>query len=393
MATSPNYGWLEPDNTDLVKNGALAIRTLGNAIDTTMATMTPKSTVTTKGDIVAATAASTPSRLAVGADGTSLVADSTTTTGLAYAPNGLTQPIINGAFDIAQRGTTTSVTGFLLDRWTSGTSSGFLTQAQVTGLTVGTEVFRYGYKCTAAGSLSFYQVGQQIEFANCYQLQNQQVTISFYATANNTNAGSTALIVRTRTAAGVDAACVFTGTANDTSKTLTTTATRYTVTKTLPATFGALSLEFVNQSSIVSGDGFTITGVQIDKGSVALPFRRAGGTIQGELALCQRYYYRNTMNANDFALANGVTTTISQFPIALKQTMRTSPTGIENSGIAIYRIATGLSVTGGTLTLHQAATDQAILRYTVGSATFVAGETQSVYGTASGSYIAFIAEL
>ncbi|NBR25137.1 MAG: hypothetical protein EBU08_15450, partial [Micrococcales bacterium] len=74
MATSPNYGWLEPDNTDLVKNGALAIRTLGNAIDTTMATMTPKSTVTTKGDLLAATAASTPARLAVGNNGETLVA-------------------------------------------------------------------------------------------------------------------------------------------------------------------------------------------------------------------------------------------------------------------------------------------------------------------------------
>jgi len=85
MATSPNYGWLEPDNTDLVKNGALAIRTLGNAIDTTMATMTPKSTVTTKGDLVAATAASTPARLAVGTNGQVLTADSTASTGLAWA--------------------------------------------------------------------------------------------------------------------------------------------------------------------------------------------------------------------------------------------------------------------------------------------------------------------
>jgi hypothetical protein len=84
MATSPNYGWLEPDNTDLVKNGALAIRTLGNAIDTTMATMTPKSTFTAKGSIAAATAASTPANLSVGANDTMLVADSTASTGLAY---------------------------------------------------------------------------------------------------------------------------------------------------------------------------------------------------------------------------------------------------------------------------------------------------------------------
>jgi hypothetical protein len=84
MATSPIYSWPEPDNTDLLKNGALAIRTLGNAIDTTMGTMTPKSTFTAKGSIAAATAASTPANLSVGANDTMLVADSTAATGLAY---------------------------------------------------------------------------------------------------------------------------------------------------------------------------------------------------------------------------------------------------------------------------------------------------------------------
>ena len=85
MATSPIYSWPEPDNTDLVKNGALAIRTLGDAIDTTMATMTPKSTFTAKGSIAAATAASTPANVAVGANGTVLTADSTAATGVAWA--------------------------------------------------------------------------------------------------------------------------------------------------------------------------------------------------------------------------------------------------------------------------------------------------------------------
>lgn len=36
MATSTYYGWTEPDNTAYVKDGALAMRTLGNAIDTTV---------------------------------------------------------------------------------------------------------------------------------------------------------------------------------------------------------------------------------------------------------------------------------------------------------------------------------------------------------------------
>ena len=85
MATSPIYNWPEPDNTDLVKNGALAMRTLGDAIDTTMGTMVAKTIVDAKGDIIAATAADTVSRLAVGANDTVLTADSSTATGLKWA--------------------------------------------------------------------------------------------------------------------------------------------------------------------------------------------------------------------------------------------------------------------------------------------------------------------
>jgi len=33
MATSTHYGWAEPDDTAYVKNGAQAMRTLGNSID------------------------------------------------------------------------------------------------------------------------------------------------------------------------------------------------------------------------------------------------------------------------------------------------------------------------------------------------------------------------
>jgi len=90
MATSPIYGWLEPDNTDLVKNGALAIRTLGNAIDTTMATMTPKSLVDAKGDLIAATANDTPARLAVGATNTFLRPNASAATGLEWVDGATT---------------------------------------------------------------------------------------------------------------------------------------------------------------------------------------------------------------------------------------------------------------------------------------------------------------
>ena len=85
MATTTNFSWATPDDSANVKDGAAAIRSLGTAVDTTVATMVPKTVVDAKGDLIAATAADTVSRLAVGANGTTLVADSSEATGLKWA--------------------------------------------------------------------------------------------------------------------------------------------------------------------------------------------------------------------------------------------------------------------------------------------------------------------
>ncbi len=42
MATTTNYGWTTPDDTDLVKDGAAAIRTLGSSVDTTTKNLNPQ---------------------------------------------------------------------------------------------------------------------------------------------------------------------------------------------------------------------------------------------------------------------------------------------------------------------------------------------------------------
>lgn len=74
MATTTNYAWETPDDTDLVKDGAAAIRTLGSSIDTTTKALNPS---TTLGDIEYRSAtANTNTRLALGTAGQVLTVNS-----------------------------------------------------------------------------------------------------------------------------------------------------------------------------------------------------------------------------------------------------------------------------------------------------------------------------
>lgn len=67
MATTTNYAWETPDDTDLVKDGAAAIRTLGSSIDTTTKALNPS---TTLGDIeYRSSTANTNTRLGIGSNG------------------------------------------------------------------------------------------------------------------------------------------------------------------------------------------------------------------------------------------------------------------------------------------------------------------------------------
>lgn len=112
--TTPNFGWPVPTSTDLVKDGATAIEALGDSIDASLLDLKGGTTgqvlsknsntdmdftwvaqddsnaiqntiVDAKGDLITATAADTPARLAVGTNGQILTADSTAATGIKWA--------------------------------------------------------------------------------------------------------------------------------------------------------------------------------------------------------------------------------------------------------------------------------------------------------------------
>jgi hypothetical protein len=74
MATTTNYSWTTPDDTDLVKDGASAIRSLGTAIDTTTKNLNPS---TTAGDIeYRSSTTNVNTRLALGTAGQVLTVNS-----------------------------------------------------------------------------------------------------------------------------------------------------------------------------------------------------------------------------------------------------------------------------------------------------------------------------
>jgi hypothetical protein len=303
MATSTNYGWSEPDNTSLVRDGALAIRTLGNAIDTTMATK-------------------------------------------AVASN----PVINSAMQVWQRGTSVagSTTAFSADRWQSYRGvAGSTFSRQTTSDTTNLPFIQYCTRVqrdngnTSTTVMAFFQ---NFETINSIPYAGKSITFSFYARKGaNYSPTSSALGVQLISGTGTDQNVItgYTGSTNvvNQTATLTTTWQRFSYTGTVAATATELCVYFSNTPVGTAGaaDYYEVTGVQIDLNSVALPFQTASGnSIQGELAMCQRYYFRTTTGvANQLigaGIASGVTT--ASIYVVPPVTMRIAPTSVEAANLS-----------------------------------------------------------
>jgi hypothetical protein len=256
---------------------------------------------------------------------------------------------INGGFDIWQRGTSISVSAStntaISDRWNYLSGSTSTVSRQSVSDTTNLPTLQYCARVqrnSGQTSTSPNYLATSLETSMSIPLSGQVVTVSFYARAGaNFSSTSNILTAILQNGTGTDQN-LFAYTGSNTivqqNKTLTTAWQRFTMTSTVPANSTELSIYFTYNPTGTAGtnDFFEITGVQLERGALATPFARAGGTIQGELAACQRYYWRNTAtNANGAmvpsAFAYNATTAIGTMSCPV--TMRTSPTVLETSGL------------------------------------------------------------
>jgi hypothetical protein len=366
MATSPNYAWAEPDNSSLVKNGAQDIRALGDAIDTSV-------------------------------------------WNVGYGQTGKNK-IINGDFSVNQRSfTTDSVGTFGFDRWlwaASGATGTYSAQTFTLGAApvAGYESTNFARLAVTVGN-DFCRMTTRMESVRTFA--GQTATVSFWAKGTNpTTAGK--LNVRLQQYFGLTGSPSSPVATAEQDLTLTASWARYSYTFAVPSISGKtittadyLALD-IGQLANASNQSWTLDlwGVQMEYGSYATPFQTAsGGSPQAELAMCQRYYYRATLDAIGARLGAGYVnaTTELNLTVPFPVTMRTKPTALEQNGTAAdYQVLT----TGNTITNCNAvpaistATQamQGVVQLPVASG-LVAGQGGTMRVATAGAYLGWSAEL
>ena len=353
MALSPNYGWSEPDNSSLVKNGAQDIRALGDAIDTSV-------------------------------------------WNIGFGQAGKNK-IINGDFNIWQRGTSFACTGptrvFGADRFSA---TGNLTYSRQ-NFTAGTAPVagyenQYFARLDVTSNSANYDFGIRLEDARTFA--GQTVTLSFWAKASS--AASNVYFPRVFQnfgTGGSPSSAVYTDGA---SIALTTSWARYTTTLSIPSvsgkTFGTNNDSYLGVIiQLVTSSTITLDfwGWQLEYGSKATPFETATGTLQGELAAAMRYYERRTYNQVCYPyVGQAFISTAVLIPIIYSEKRGTPTLTLSGTWKQLNASGTGQAATYAFT--HQQVTFSDLTATTTG---MVAGNASLVETTAGTTYIEISAEL
>jgi hypothetical protein len=262
----------------------------------------------------------------------------------AASPYVLKNRLLNGSFDIAQRGTS-FVSGannddtYNLDRWyvlSDGNDAVDITQTTTvpTGAkySIGLDVETVNKK---------FGIAQIIENVNCYDAIGGNVTLSFQAKVSATTKLDNvkcAIVAWSGTADSVTSDIISAWGAEGTNPTLIANATyentpanlnvttswaTYSVTANVDTASTANIIVFIwsDVTDTTAGDFLYITNAQLEIGSSATPFERR--LYNQELANCQRYYQEGT---EPFSYLDTLSGTIAYGDIQFIVTMRASPT-------------------------------------------------------------------
>jgi hypothetical protein len=324
---------------------------------------------------------------------------------LRYQQQNIKNYAYNSNFDIWQRGTSfASVTGYFADRWANvGSFNAVTASRQTSGAAVGSY---YYLRHTATGAGAYWNNVQSFETQDCEELWGKTVTLSMKVRRNAT-ANNGGLILTLDKSATVDAGSGASWSAIGTTNvalasipTGTTSADWLTVslTVTVPSdgTANSLRINIAYNGGTASGSVYDFSQVMLQVGSVVTAYQRQNVTLQGELAACQRYYYRaqNTGSAYQmFGMGLGEGATSVNVNIQLPVPLRVVPASLEYSTLCVLDGGTRTTVTSAVLiTLY---TSQLIANVT---ATVASGLTQYrpyfIQGNNStAAYVGFSAEL
>lgn len=320
--------------------------------------------------------------------------------------------IINGDFGIWQRGTSFTATGavYNADRFMTDTGSVSGFSASRSSFTAGTAPvagYEGQYFLDVAGTLSNASTGylliqQRIE--DVRTLSNQTVTLSFWAKGSASGTIGTVFIQAFGSGGSADVASTVA------THSITTSWQRFTQTVTLGSMSGKtigtgsfLGLNFVkNIGSSYPTYGtanytgtLSIWGVQVEAGSVATPFTTATGTIQGELAACQRYFWRQSTGGPGAAFGQGTYYQSSafygftQFPVE----MRATPTLSAASGTDYYTISRNGGVDYVNSLTAQASTPRGSFFFNNSEASGTAGQGGIIESNNASATISWSSEL
>jgi hypothetical protein len=214
--------------------------------------------------------------------------------------------IINGAMNVAQRGTSftgiTSTIAYRMDRWQVGFGAAG-SNYSITQSTDAPDNFKYSIKWQRTASNA---VTNSIWFSQAFESVNSKVvagktcTLSYYAKKGaNYSATSSDIQVRIISGTGTDQSATsaitagWTGYATplSTTQVITSSWVRYTHTVTFASNINQISVNLASNSAGTAGadDSLQITGVQLEVGDQATPFEHL--SYAEELSLCSRYYH------------------------------------------------------------------------------------------------------